>query len=131
MSCEKQMIINRFHPRLPVDTLNIIKSFSFYDIETAAKLAAKLATAKNWHNARMKRICQKFQKETVSRLHPYAFYKEEGDDEEKWILLNHNCRNICVQMQGDNCRICGNYKRTYETSFAELPASIKCQCSHA
>ncbi len=126
MSCEKQMIINRFHPRLPVDTLNIIKNFSFYDIETAAKFAA----IKKWHNARMKRICQKFQNHTVSRLHPYAFYEEEGDNEEKWILLNHNCRNICVQMQGDNCRICGNYKRTYETDFAELPASIKCTCAH-
>ena len=121
------MIINRFHPRLPADTLNIIKSFSFYDIDTAIKHA----TIKNWHNARMKRICQKFQNHTVSRAHPYAFYKEEGDDEEKWILLNHNCRNICVQMQGDNCRKCGNYKRTYETSFAELPASIKCYCSNA
>ena len=131
MSCEKQMIINRFHPRLPVDTLNIIKSFSFYDIETAAKHASKHAAAKQWHNALMKRICQKFQHHTISRMHPYAFYKEEGDHEEKWILLNHNCRNICVQMQGDNCRICGNYKRTYETSFALLPASIKCNCSNA
>jgi hypothetical protein len=124
MTCEKKMIINRFHPRLPVDTLNIIKSFCFYDIETATKNAAK------WHNARMKRICQKFKYHTISRLHPYAFYEEDiiWYNEERWILLNHNCRNICVQMQGDNCRICGNYKRTYETSFAELPASIKCKC---
>lgn len=131
MSCEKQMIINRFHPQLPVDTLNIIKRFSFYDIETATKRAAKDAAIKTWHNARMKRICQKFQYHTISRLHPYAFYQEEGDDEEKWILLNHNNRNICVQMQGDNCRNCGDYKRTYETSFAELPAAIKCKCSNA
>jgi hypothetical protein len=131
MSCEKQMIINRFHPRLPVDILNIIKSFSFYDIETAAKLEAKRANIKKMHNARMKRICFKFQHHTISRRHPYAFYKEEEDDGEKWILLNHNIRNICVQMQGDNCRKCGNYKRTYETDFALLPASIKCYCSNA
>jgi hypothetical protein len=120
------MIINRFHPYLPVDTLNIIKSFSFYDIETAAKHAA----AKKWHHARMKRICFKFQYHTISRMHPYAFYKEEGDDEEKWILLNHNTRNICVQMQGDNCRKCGDYKCTYETDFGLLPVSIKCKCGH-
>lgn len=131
MSCEKQMIINRFHPYLPVDTLNIIKSFSFYDIETAAKRETKHAAIKKWHHASMKRICQKFQHHTISRFHPYAFYKEEGDNDEKWILLNHNCRNICVQMQGDNCRKCGNYKRTYETNFAELPETIKCKCDHA
>jgi hypothetical protein len=132
MSCEKQMIINRFHPRLPVDTLNIIKSFSFYDIETAAKLAAKHAAIKTWHNARMKRICQKFQYHTLSRATPYAFYEEDPiwHNEERWILLNHNTRNICVHMQGVNCRICGNYKQTYETDFAELPASIKCTCAH-
>lgn len=123
MSCEKQMIINRFNTRLPIDALHIIKSFSFYDIETAA--------IKKWHNSRVKRICNKFQYHCISRARPYTFYAECSDNDEKWILLNHNCRNICVKIQADNCRICGNYKRTYETNFAELPATIKCVCINA
>jgi len=93
----KQLIMNEI--RLPTDMINIIKEYSFYNIEEVTK--------KN--------------KEKVSRVIVLAEYSRANrfnndptytDNDENWCFGYAHLDSSCVesiQLQATNCSICGNY----------------------
>jgi hypothetical protein len=120
----KQLCLNR----LPLcdDVLDIIKSFAFYDIQTAKTREIK------------KRIVNRFLYAKVSRFRPNGFYhdedgvEEDSDNCEHWstsLSLVSTLDNSFViipenRFQAVNCRICGGYYDQY-LNFP-VPKKIVC-----
>ena len=125
MNISKQLSINR----LPLcdDVLNIIKSYCFYDIQTAKTRKIK------------QEIVDRFLHAQVSRFRPNGYYTdndgfdENSDNCEHWsTCLAVVCRddNFTIireeQFQAVNCTICGEYLLTGNSIV--LSQKIFCYC---
>ena len=120
----KQLCINRIP--LCDDVLHIIKSFLFYDIQTAKTREIK------------KRIVDRFLYAKVSRFRPNGFYhdddgvEEDSDNCEHWstslaLVSTYDNSFIIIpekSFQAFNCRICGGYFDDY-LPF-DVPKKIAC-----
>ena len=120
----QQLCINK----LPLcdDVLHIIKSFAFYDIQTAKTREIK------------KRIVNRFLYAQVSRFSPNGFYhqddgvEEDSDNCEHWstcLALVSTIDNSFIiisekRFQAVNCRRCGGYYDDYLTF--DVPKKIAC-----
>ena len=94
---------------LPFDVMNIIKGFTFYDKKNASQIME--------HNQCMKQIV-----ETIKHADSRYTVNIE-DDDEQWMFgfVNENMyRENPIQLQGVNCKKCGNY--TYNV----VPENIFC-----
>ena len=136
----QQLCLNRLSTNGPLcdDVLHIIKSFAFYDIQTAKtiKIVKEIKEIKE-------RIVKRFIHVEASRFRPNGMYRnedgveEDSDTSEHWywstsvaLVFRHD-GNYSVftyekQFQGINCKICGNYKYTNE--YMNVPEKIKCNC---
>jgi hypothetical protein len=120
----QQLCLNR----LPLcdDVLHIIKSFAFYDIQTAKTREIK------------KRIVNRFLYAQVSRFRPNGnYYDDDGlendsDNCEHWstclaLVSTHDNSFVIISEKGFqavNCRICGGYYDEY-LPF-DVPKKIAC-----
>jgi hypothetical protein len=120
----QQLCLNR----LPLcdDVLYVIKSFAFYDIQTAKTREIK------------KRIVNRFLYAKVSRFRPNGFYHDDDGVEEDSDNCEHWCTSLALvstldnsfviipekRFQAVNCRICGGYYDEYLTF--PVPKKITC-----
>ena len=103
MSIEKQLAINRLKLKnvlLPLDVLNIIKSYAFEDIIVALIKKKKVEINK-----------------LIKRGRYLRFNNYESWDKQIGTLI----------FMGDNCSICGNY--IDKTGIANYHSNSKCHCS--
>jgi hypothetical protein len=93
----KQLIMNEI--RLPMDMINIIKDYSFYNIEEVAK--------KN-----KEKVCHVILSAEYTRANRFNHDPTYSDNEETWCFGYAHLDSSCVesiQLQATNCSICGNY----------------------
>jgi len=95
MKMEKQLAINRFSLRgklLPMDVLNVVKSFAFDDQITA------------FIKSKKKKINEQIETAIYSRKNINNWTTETS---ENWIFMSED--TILLPIEGCNCRFCGNY----------------------
>jgi hypothetical protein len=93
----KQLIINEI--RLPMDMINIIKEYSFYNIEEIAKQ----------NKEKVSRVIVSAEYTRANRFGNNPTY---SDNEEFWAFGFAHRDSSCVeslQIQATNCSTCGNY----------------------
>jgi len=93
----KQLIMNEI--RLPTDMINIIKDYSFYNIEEVAK--------KN-----KEKVCRAIVSAEFSRANRFNSDPEYSDGDENWVFgyeYETNGYGEKIQLQARNCSECGNY----------------------
>jgi hypothetical protein len=93
----KQLIMNEI--RLPTDMINIIKEYSFYNIEEVAK--------KNKQT-----VCRAIVSAEYSRANRFNSDPEYSDGDENWVFgydYEANAYGEEIQLQATNCSTCGNY----------------------
>jgi hypothetical protein len=114
MQVSKQIAISsQLARRLPVDTINIIKDFCFYDMRTGM---IRLMVAES----RME-ICRIFKSVyCTSRNNPNEKF-DNPDTDEHWVFSINNTEYVVprivngtiipdtIQLQAVNCCVCGNY----------------------
>ena len=120
---KKQLVINRMLMLIPIELIDIIKSYCFYDNKSI--LMAKI---EKFIKFKKTRIVMMFRDFTISRFMP-GFPEDIilDDESERWLILNFTHRRIEFQLEATNCRCCGNYKNT-SRNFTSLPKIIKCIC---
>lgn len=131
----KQLCINRLSTNGPLydDVIHIIKSFAFYDIQTAKTRKIK------------QKIVHRFLSAEMSRFRPNGCYQDENGVDEDSDTCEH--WSICLaivskyddifytiiipekQIQGVNCSICGGYHQEF-LAFP-VPQKIICNCHAA
>jgi hypothetical protein len=85
--------------RLPMDMINIIKEYSFYNIIEEAK--------KN-----KEKVCRVILSAEYSRANRFNHDPTYSDNDENWCFGYAHLDSSCVesiQLQATNCSICGNY----------------------
>ena len=93
----KQLIMNEI--RLPTDMINIIKEYSFYNIEEVAK--------KN-----KEKVCRAIVSVEFSRANRFNGDPNYSDNDENWVFgydYETNEYGEEIQLQATNCSVCGNY----------------------
>ena len=122
---KKQLVINRMLMLIPIELIDIIKSYCFYDNKSI--LMAKI---EKFIKFKKTRIVMMFSHFTISRFRPIV-NQDEGivfdDESEYWTIINHTHKDIEFTLEATNCRCCGNYKNT-SRNFTSLPKKIKCVC---
>ncbi len=122
---KKQLLINRMLMLIPIELIDIIKSYCFYDNKSI--LMAKI---EKFIKFKKTRIVMMFSHFTISRFRPIV-NEDEGivfdDESEYWTIINHTHKDIEFTLEAANCRCCGNYKNT-SRNFTSLPKTIKCVC---
>jgi hypothetical protein len=119
MSVSRQLAIHTFSKEagLPLEMVDEILSFCFYDTITAVHLAV--------HRANMTEVVTRFTGAWISR----ANNPEMDDTDEHWAInlvrVDHD-EDDEVQFQATNCGICGNYKEC--SNFDLIPLCITCSC---
>lgn len=116
MSIEKQLLINSLNA--PVELLDIIKSYCFYDKKTFEMIQyAKLLKERT--NVIIKRA--------ISRANNFDNDPEYHEDDGHWFFGYYD-EIEKIQIQATNCRFCGNYLYFhYIDTFYHSPM-IHCQC---
>ena len=115
MSCKKQLLINTFN--LPVELLDIVKEYCFYDAETAAQIKKYKGIKRN--------LLQEFEQtldfQTADEDGRWVvkFWREDADDEDPF---QHLMIAACV------CYKCGEYEQCH--GLQEIPEIIMCSCAH-
>jgi hypothetical protein len=107
---------------LPLDVINIIKSYAYYDtnsVEYAKKLAEK--------NPTLEKI-----KKAISRNNNKDYF-ENSDKNELWLFGFDEDTHEKIQLQCVNCSKCGNYKDVSEDTILKYiirkKIPILCLCS--
>ena len=93
----KQLIMNEI--RLPTDMINIIKEYSFYNIEEVAK--------KN-----KEKVCRAIVSVEFSRANRFNGDPNYSDNDENWVFgydYETNEYEEQIQLQATNCSVCCNY----------------------
>lgn len=93
----KQLIMNKI--RLPTDMINIIKEYSFYNIEEVAK--------KN-----KEKVCRAIVLAEYSRANRFNNIPSYSDNDENWVFgyaYGEKYYGEMIQLQATNCSVCGNY----------------------
>jgi hypothetical protein len=107
---------------LPIEIINIVKSFTFYDINTATKMKK----VKKYKQKCMKTILDAtFSNYKTTLQKELLEYNEENmafyDGYWRFGYLNHSTETHYIQTE--NCTKCGNY-------VSEIyPQCIKCKCT--
>jgi ferredoxin len=118
--CERQLIINQF--KLPMELVDIIKDYCFYDVETAERI-------KKYKEVK-RELFQEFEQSLVFQsgeddgCWAVKFWRmdEEDEDEEDADPYEH------LMIAAGVCIKCGEYEHCY--SLQEIPERIMCSCSH-
>ena len=122
---KKQLVINRMLMLIPIELIDIIKSYCFYDNKSI--LMAKI---EKFIKFKKTRIVMMFSHFTISRFRPIV-NQDEGivfdDESEYWTIINHTHKHIEFTLEATNCKCCGNYKNNSK-NFTSLPKTIKCGC---
>jgi hypothetical protein len=93
----KQLIMNEI--RLPMDVINIIKDYSFYNIEQVAK--------KN-----KEKVSRAIDSAEYSRANRFNNDPTYSDNDENWAFgyaYGEKYYGERIQLQATNCSVCGNY----------------------
>lgn len=90
MSVTKQVIINCIYV-IPLEVLDIVKSFCFYDVKTAAAL--------NFHKKNMTNVVHELERSYAKSD------KQWLQNSYLWLFSNNS-----VQLQAVTCGSCGNYR---------------------
>jgi hypothetical protein len=106
-----QMRINKIP--LPMDNINMIKDFIFYDYVTGRARVQKAQVCKTIN-------CAPFSRNSLNMQ----------DDDGIWVFREeYNVVGfIGVQFQAMNCVICGNYRSSDLIFDGVLPERIRCRC---
>jgi hypothetical protein len=120
--CDKQLLINTFN--LPEELLDILKSFSFYDVETAARIKQYKEIKRNLLQEFDQTL--DFQPADEDGCWAVKFWREDADDEdaddEDADPDQHLMIAACV------CYKCGEYENCH--GLQEIPEIIMCSCAH-
>jgi hypothetical protein len=92
----KQLIINELN--LPMDMVNVIKEYTFYNIEEIAK--------KN-----KEKVCRAIVLADFSRANRFNGDPNYSDNDESWMFgyAYESVTEEEIQLQATNCSTCGNY----------------------
>jgi len=118
MSCKKQLLINQFN--LPEELLDIVKSFSFYDAKTAARIKQYKEIKRNLLQEFEQAL--DFQPADEDGCWAVVFWRLDEDDEEDDDPYQHHMIAAGV------CCKCGEYDHCH--GLQEIPEIIMCACTH-
>lgn len=113
---EKLLTINNL--RLPLDVLNIVKDYTFYTVNSMAH-TRKLITEKK----ELELIKKAWSRNNIwNKFH----YETERMFEEHWIFgfTYHNGPNETLQLQGVNCKKCGEYETNRYSYHPHLHSNL-------
>jgi len=113
---EKLLAINNI--RLPLDVLNIVKDYTFYTVNSMAHVR-KLITEKK-ELPLIKRAWSR--NNILNRFH----YETDRMFEEHWIFgfTRENGPNETLQLQGVNCKKCGEYETNRYSYHPHLHSNL-------
>lgn len=110
----KQLLINQI--KLPMDMINIIKDYCFYNIEEMTKknklLLHRVITSAEY-----------------TRANKFNNDPDYSDDDPHWSFgfATINPFNEVLQLQGYICSYCGNFQRPYTNIYLEYCVECKCE----
>jgi len=118
MSCDKQLLINTF--ALPEELLDIVKSFSFYDAKTAARIKQYKEIKRNLLLEFEQTL--DFHRADEDGYWAVVFWGEDEEDEEDDDPYQRHIISAAV------CGKCGEYEHC--NGIQEIPETIMCSCAH-
>jgi len=113
----KTLTINRFQDskNIPIEILDIIKSFSMYDLKTWIALKDEVKNKK-------KDVCEDI---SVALSRSNRLFQTDDFWDECWTFYYWLGINS-VDLTAKNCKKCGNYKESRH--FEVLGTNLKCVC---
>ena len=118
--CDKQLIINQF--KLPMELVDIVKSYCFYDVETAERIKKYQEVKRDLLEEFERSLV--FQSSEDDGCWAVKFWRmdEEDEDEEDADPYEH------LMIAAGVCLKCGEYEHCF--GLQEIPERIMCACSH-
>ncbi len=111
----KQLVMNQI--RLPMDMINVIKEYCFYNIEEITK--------KNKLKLHRVIISAEF-----TRANKFNNESDYSDDDPRWYFgfEYHNIYNEQIQLQAIMCLDCGQYSHLYSLTRDKMSKKAICNC---
>ena len=116
--CDKQLLINALD--LPEELLDVVKSFSFYDVETAARIKQYKEIKRNLLLEFEQTL--DFHRADEDGYWAVVFWGEDEEDEEDDDPYQRHIISAAV------CSKCGEYEHCH--GLQEIPEIIMCSCAH-